>query len=187
MMSYQPIFMRVNPFYINRSILKASTSPLLVTIVTISLIIFPLSFVGQDSNAIPTSNSTLSDYSSCSIPIVQLYQDAKYAYDKMQLRQDIYNPNQTGFYFSTEVIENRNYTVTNNLGHSTIFYVMYKMTNDSNYLDLARNLFLNILKYCSGQINVSNTIYNSIVSYDWKNDIILDSSFSPLGIFLPIA
>ncbi len=122
-----------------------------------------------------------------SIPIFQLYQDAKYAWDKLQLRKDAYGLNKTDFFYSTEVIENVNATITNNLGYLPIYYSMYKITNDSNYLALARNMISNIMKYSLGQLEMNNNTYDFVVSYNWSSDNIIDNYFSPVGLFVPIA
>ena len=108
----------------------------------------------KDTDIVPSSGSP---NATNSLPIFQLYQDAKYAWDKLQLRKDVYGPDKTGFFFTTDVVNNVNYSVVNNLGFLKVYYSMYKMTNDSTYLDLARELFLNILDYCSGQVDVSDT------------------------------
>ena len=40
-----------------------------------------------------------------SLPIFQLYQDAKYAWDQLQLRKDVYGPNKTGLFYGTDVLD----------------------------------------------------------------------------------
>jgi hypothetical protein len=61
------------------------------------------------------------------------------------------------------------------------------MTNDSNYLDLARDLFSQVLEYQTSQVSISGSSYNVIASYDWENDILSDSSISPVELYVPIA
>jgi hypothetical protein len=121
------------------------------------------------------------------LPIFQLYLDAKYAWDKLQLRRDIYGPNKTGFYYPSEVIDNVNTTSTNNLAYLPVYYSMYKLTNDSNYLSIARNMTSNVLQYNLGQLIMENNTYDIVTSYNWSSDTILDSYFYPPGFFLPIA
>ncbi len=132
-------------------------------------------------------SETDSDLTPPSIPIYQLYLDAKYAWDKLQLRKDVYGPNQTGFFYSTAVQSNTNDSIVNNLGYLPVFYSMYKITNDSSYLELASDLFSQVLEYQTSQILVSNSSYNVIVHYDWKNDILADSSIYPIALYVPIA
>ncbi len=166
---------------------KALVNPLILSLIILSFSLtflialeFNLLEMAKTANEFPTDGSS-------SISIVQLYQDAKYAWDRLQLRKDFYGANQTGFFFSTEVIKNVNFSTTNNLGYLPIYYAMYKITNDSSYLTLAREMFNNVLKFTSAQLNLADTIYDVICTYDWKNDVIVDDTFSPVGLFIPIA
>ncbi|MHA2246047.1 MAG: hypothetical protein ACXADY_13875 [Candidatus Hodarchaeales archaeon] len=121
------------------------------------------------------------------IPIYQLYLDAKYAWDKLQLRKDIYGPIKTDFFYSTEVLSNENSSIINNLGFLLVYYSMFKMTNDSNYLDSARDLFSKIIELQTNKVTINNSDYNMIANYDWANDILVDDSINKIGYYAPIA
>ncbi|MHA2307347.1 MAG: hypothetical protein ACXACU_18355 [Candidatus Hodarchaeales archaeon] len=155
---------------------------LLITLITVTTFL-----VSTSSSEEELESETDENLSPPAIPIFQLYLDAKYAWDKLQLRKDVYGPNQTEFFFSTAVQSNTNYSTVNNLGLLSVFYSMYKITNDSSYLELASDLFSQILKYQTSQVSISGSSYNVIASYDWENDILSDSSISPVGFYVPIA
>ncbi|MHA1972136.1 MAG: hypothetical protein ACTSW1_04015 [Candidatus Hodarchaeales archaeon] len=121
------------------------------------------------------------------ISIYQLYKDALYAWQRLQTRRDFYGSVSTGLYFRTEVQTNKNSTHSYSLGVLPIFYSLYKISNDSIFLDLARETLESVWKYCISNITVNGDTFSVQVGYDWLKDETLDSSFSLPYIFVPIA
>ena len=137
--------MRVNTIMINQKYKIALLSVLAILFILISAI--------SSSNVVKKadSNDNLeSEIDSLAISIIQLYFDAKYGWDKLQLRKDITGPNQTGLYYGTEVENNVNFTSISHYYPIISAYSMYKISNDTRYLDLVKEMFSNVLKYSKG-------------------------------------
>ncbi|MFX0062404.1 MAG: glycoside hydrolase family 47 protein [Candidatus Hermodarchaeota archaeon] len=122
-----------------------------------------------------------------SLSIFQLWGDAKYAWDKLQTRRDKYGPIQTAMYFTTEVVTNVNTSTAYSSQLLATFYAMYKITNDSSYLDAAWEMFQDIVKYCMWPVSRENKTGDVLFSYDWEIDQILTSAVGPVNLFVPIA
>ncbi|MFX1535115.1 MAG: hypothetical protein ACFFDI_12895, partial [Promethearchaeota archaeon] len=122
-----------------------------------------------------------------SISIIEILNDCLYAWDKLQTRRDMYGPNQTSMYFKTEVVSNSNYSQAYSVELLPTFYAMYKITNDSSYLDAAWEMFQDILTYCLGRISRENKTGEVLFRYNWETDQIDNSSVNPITVFVPIA
>ncbi|MFW9777489.1 MAG: hypothetical protein ACFFE8_01465 [Candidatus Heimdallarchaeota archaeon] len=130
---------------------------------------------------------SLSTVPSGSISIYQLYQDAIYAWDRLQSRKDDSGPVKTGFHYRTRVSSDYNYTWADTLNLLPTYYSMYKITNDTSYLDQAWVMFQNLIQYSTRIVNRGNKTGRAIFGYDWTTDTILEPYVAPAVFFAPIA
>ncbi|MFW9990987.1 MAG: hypothetical protein ACFFD4_02895 [Candidatus Odinarchaeota archaeon] len=87
------------------------------------------------------------------LSIYELYLDAKYAWDKLQLRRDVYGPVKTGFYFETEVSYDVNMSYS--IPMVPVTYAMYKITGDHQYLDAGWKVFQDYMDLCMATVIVT--------------------------------
>ena len=139
--------------------------------------VFETTFVSEDE----------SHENTAAIYILQLYSHAKYAWDRLQRRKDTYSPIKTGFYYSTEITNRRDYPLVNNLELLQVCYAMYKITNDTLFLQEAKTLFLSILEYNLAKITIENKLYAVFHNYNWEEDVLFNSTFSPINLYVPLA
>lgn len=121
------------------------------------------------------------------ISIFQLYEDAKYAWKKLQTRIDYYGPKITKMYFGTEISTNNNLSTAMSLELLPTFYSMYKITNDTNYLNAAWEMFQDAWNRCVKLVSATDKTGYIWFAYDWKNDTLLNSRAYPIEIFVPFA
>ncbi|MHA1227408.1 MAG: hypothetical protein ACTSPV_11750, partial [Candidatus Hodarchaeales archaeon] len=161
---------------------KIFRKQLFVLLLSLSII-----FTSLSTNTKLTVESTIKQTEAeLTIPIFQLYKDALYAWEKLQTRRDVYGDVSTGLYFGTEVQSNNNYSNSYNLGILQVFYSLFKITNDSNYLFLAKETLNSVLNYCVSSIEKEGKSYEAQFTYNWLEDEILEASISLPYIFIPI-
>ncbi|MFX1254453.1 MAG: hypothetical protein ACFFCZ_22765 [Promethearchaeota archaeon] len=147
----------------------------------------PISDVGPEEVIQAAPLPDVPDEIPGSVSILQMWEDAKYAWNKLQTRRDKYGPVQTAMYFSTEVVANVNSSTAYSPQLLATFYAMYKLTNDSSYLDAAWEMFQDIVSLCMFPVSRENKTGEVLFSYDWKTDQILNSTVVPVSLFIPIA
>jgi hypothetical protein len=118
---------------------------------------------------------------------VELFEDAKFAWDRLQTRVDDTGPNNTNLYYYTRVGSNENLTKAASVELLPTFYAMYKITNDSYFLDRAWLMFLSLLDNCQGSVTWSTESGKVLFGYDWQNDLVINSYVGPITYFVPFA
>jgi len=120
------------------------------------------------------------------ISIKNLYEDALFSWEKLQLRKDIYGKTKTGLYFSQEIETQKNMTSVIGGEVLGILYALYKISGNRSYLDLAWSYWNKILTYCLKQIVVKNETYYVLSNYDWLKDEKVGSDLYLFNTYQPI-
>lgn len=146
-----------------------------------------LPYINPEISPNQPNNKNTNELSNITIPIYQIYLDSEYAWQKLLTRQDRVGPIDTNMFFGTEVIANVNKTLACGVELLSTIYSMYKITNNSDYLEIGWEMFQDIISYRLRNITRGEITGELLVNYNVELDEIEDSIITAPSIFVPIA